>query len=933
MIINFNPMRKRVGIVIDDSTPDADRRTFLKGVGAAGATAAIGGVAGANSADGYDERIIGLSDTANVADAEADILGSADLPDGAEVVKRNDVLNYVLVRVPTGANTMDVSTFESRVMEREDVKYLEDNERKWQPMSVTPNDRLFEEQYAPQQVRAPIAWEETQGSSDVTVAVVDTGIMYDHPDLAEQYGENKGKDFVTVEDSERDDDPYPPDLAQESHGTHVSGTIAAGLDNDTGVAGMSDATLLACRALGAQGGKTADIADAVQWATDQGADLVNMSLGGGGYSDTMKTAVSYAVNNGCLPICAAGNSGQEGVSYPAGYNECMAIAAIDDQANLASFSQYGEKIDLAAPGVNVLSCWTQEQDAFSGKYNRISGTSMATPATTGVAALAKSEHPEFSPTELRQHLEDTAVDIGLSEKEQGAGRVDGAAAVDATGDDDQKPTAAARASITDPHEAETVTFLGSDSDDAAGYITDWSWDLGDGTTESGEKVVHEYDDAGDYTVSLTVTDDDGATASDSVSITVQPGTCAEGPVENDSFSGTVSPTAERRDTSRHDYSWLTTEPCKLELSFEIPEGREYTGFLIQGSSSDRDVFTGSSITLLSSDIDSSKAVQVGVLGQAGADEVDYKITIDEQGFAQDGGDEPEPNDPPKASLELSADAIATGEELSVDASASSDPDGKITSYSWSFDDGSSASGPTATNTYDSAGEYTVSVTVTDDDDATDKAQSAVTVTEPNQGPSASLAADASKAPVDADVTFDASASSDPDGSIDAYAWRVDGESVEETTEPMFTYAFESAGERTVAVTVTDDDGATATDSVTVQVREKDKQCGDATATDSVGGVMRGWWDDDSYTYTTETDEPCRITLSLSGTGRGTDFDLYVTADGRTPTTWDYDARSVTVDSDEQITVEDVDGDNALGILVDSYRGGGRYTLDVEEIGK
>ncbi|MFC6952605.1 S8 family serine peptidase [Halorubellus litoreus] len=916
--------------MIGDSTPDAGRRSFLKGVGVAGATAAIGGVAGADDAAERVERIVGLSDTVDVADAEATILAGDDLPEGAEIVSRNDVLNYAVVELDASASTMDVSTFESRLADNSDVKYHEDNAAKWQPMAVEPNDRLFEEMYAPQQVRAPIAWEATQGSSDVTVAVVDTGIMYDHPDLADQYGETKGRDFVTVDDAERDDDPYPPDLAQEAHGTHVSGTIAAGIGNDTGVAGMSDATLLACRALGAQGGKTADIADAVQWATDQGADLVNMSLGGGGYSETMKSAVSYAVNNGCLPICAAGNNGTEGVSYPAGYNECMAISAIDENLNLASFSQFGEKIDLAAPGVNVLSCWTQEKSEFGGKYNRISGTSMATPATTGVAALAAAANPDLSPTELRQHLKDTAVDIGLGETEQGAGRVDAAKAVGATGDDDQAPDAVARASITDPHEGERVTFLGSDSSDAAGYVSEWSWDLGDGTTATGEKVVHEYDSAGDYTVTLTVTDDDGATATDSVDVTVQPGTCAEGPVKTDSFSGTVSPTAEQRDISRHDYSWQTTEPCELELSFTYPEGRKYTGFVIQGSGSDRDVFTGESITLLSSDIDSSKALQVGVLAQKGADEADYSIDVEEHGFAQEGGEEPEPNEPPTAKLSLSNGSVQTGQELSVDASTSSDTDGSIDSYEWTFGDGATASGKTATHAYTDAGEYTVTVTVTDDDGASDDAQSTVTVTEPNQGPTASVVADADDAPVGSDVTFDASGSSDADGTIETYEWSVDGAFVTEGTEPMFTYAFEDAGEHTVSVTVVDDDGASASDDVTVQVDETGGSCGDETATDSVGGLLRGWWDEDSYTYTTETGDPCRVTLTLSGRGRGSDFDLYVTTDGRTPTTYDYDLRSITPRSDEQITVEDVDGD--LGVLVDSYSGGGRYTLDVEELG-
>ena len=197
------------------------------------------------------------------------------------------------------------------------------------------------------------------------------------------------------------------------------------IDNGTGVAGQSNSSLINGRALDENGsGSTADIADAIEWAADQGADVINLSLGGGGYTDTMKNAVSYATDNGSLVVAAAGNNGSSSVSYPAAYSECVAVSAVDDNGGLASFSQYGESVELCAPGVDVLSTTTEGR----GSYERLSGTSMATPVTSGVAGLALAQW-DLTNQELRSHLKNTAEDIGLSANEQGSGQVDALAAV------------------------------------------------------------------------------------------------------------------------------------------------------------------------------------------------------------------------------------------------------------------------------------------------------------------------------------------------------------------------------------------------------------------------------------------------------------------------------------------------------------------------
>ncbi|WP_266078062.1 S8 family serine peptidase [Haladaptatus caseinilyticus] len=393
----------------DDNTSRFDRRTFLKTTGAIGASAALGGVTaatpGREPGPKKDEVLVGIS--AGEGDIEQKV--AKYTTGNAEIVHKNEKLRYVAVKVP--GNETARENFINAIKKRDGIKYAEKNETL--STQLTPNDPQFGDQYAPQQVESDSAWDVAgTDSSDVTIAVVDTGAQYDHPDLAANYKSNPGYDFA-----DSDSDPYPDDPANEQHATHVSGCAAAVIDNGTGVAGQGNSSLINGRALDESGsGSTADIADAVEWATDQGADIINMSLGGGGYTSTMKNAVSYADSNGVLVICAAGNDGSSSVSYPAAYSECMAISAVDSNENLASFSQYGD-VDLAAPGVDVLS--TIPTDS----YAKFSGTSMATPVTSGVAGLTLSNWSSLTNNELRTHLKDTAKDIGLSSDKQGAGQV------------------------------------------------------------------------------------------------------------------------------------------------------------------------------------------------------------------------------------------------------------------------------------------------------------------------------------------------------------------------------------------------------------------------------------------------------------------------------------------------------------------------------
>ncbi|SFR61802.1 S8 family peptidase [Halogeometricum limi] len=464
------------------------RRSFLKGTAALsllGFSGVASATPGRDPGPKTDEILVGVSKHVDTRQAV-----EQHVPGNAEIVHENETLSYVAVKFPSEAPANARENFVDAVTKKEGVKYAEANAT--HEALYTTNDPQYGDQYAPQQVNADTAWDTTLGSSDVTVAVVDQGVKYDHPDLSAQFGSDEGYDFVDA-----DSDPYPDVLADEYHGTHVAGIAAGTTNNDEGIGGISNASLLSGRALSEQGsGSTSDIADAVQWATDRGADVVNLSLGGGGYTNTMKNAVSYATTNGTLVVAAAGNDGQRSVSYPAAYSEALAVSALDPDETLASYSNYGPEIDVAAPGTNVLSCWTT-----STEYESISGTSMATPVVSGVAALALSEF-SLAPSDLRQHLRDTAVDVGLSDDQQGSGRVDAANAVTTTpgsGGGDGGDGDGGSGDSTTATASGTLSWYNDDD----GYTYDWSY-------SSPSRVVVELDGPADADFDLFVSEGTGS---------------------------------------------------------------------------------------------------------------------------------------------------------------------------------------------------------------------------------------------------------------------------------------------------------------------------------------------------------------------------------------------------------------------------------------
>jgi serine protease len=288
--------------------------------------------------------------------------------------------------------------------------------------SIAPNDPLYSKQWHLLNIHAEQAWEETKGKG-VTVAIIDTGVSK-VPDL-EQTEFVTGYDFVN-DRVEADDD--------NGHGTHVAGTVAQSTNNNYGVAGIAyEAKIMPLKVLSGSGGGTiSDISEAIRFAADNKADVINMSLGGGGESQVMKDAIDYAHRKGAVIIAAAGNENNNSASYPARYAHVIGVAATDARGERAEFSNYGAGVDLAAPGGGHGSkIWqeTIDPDTNTPVISGFQGTSMAAPHVAGVAALVKAVGVK-EPDEVFAVLQQSVRSIDADPQNYyGAGHLDATAAV------------------------------------------------------------------------------------------------------------------------------------------------------------------------------------------------------------------------------------------------------------------------------------------------------------------------------------------------------------------------------------------------------------------------------------------------------------------------------------------------------------------------
>jgi serine protease len=314
---------------------------------------------------------------------------------------------------------------------RADVRYAQPNYIR--NALAIPNDPQYPRQWHYPLINLPQSWDVTTGSNTVIVAVIDTGVLLNHPDLANRLTSD-GYDFISDPSRALDGDGIDPDPddpgdggpgGSSFHGTHVSGILAAETDNDIGVAGVTWSTrIMPLRALGQSGGTDFDILQAVRYAAGldndsgtlpaQQADIINLSLGGTSFSPAARDIFTEVRAGGIIVIAAAGNSASSTPMYPAAYDGVVSVSAVDINKDLTGYSNFGPTIDLAAPGgdntadINVdgfpdgvlSTCGNDTTGVIEFTYCFFQGTSMAVPHMAGVVALMRAIYPALTPEEL-----------------------------------------------------------------------------------------------------------------------------------------------------------------------------------------------------------------------------------------------------------------------------------------------------------------------------------------------------------------------------------------------------------------------------------------------------------------------------------------------------------------------------------------------------
>jgi len=364
---------------------------------------------------------LGLEVLDSMMDTSNDVISSATnntLKD--EMLETMGSIFLVKYNKDLYTNNIDaISNLKAKLQEKGfDIKYIEPNYK----VSLLDNENVYGQQalnatyptnsnqaWHYNMINVQTAWNITTGSSNVKIAVLDTGIDYNHSSLANFVDMTLAR---TYEGSSVFDG--------QGHGTHVSGTIAS-YGQVSGV--MRNAKIVPIKVLDDNGyGSTYNIQQGIIYAAECGVDVINMSLGGGGYSQAMYDACQYAVNNNVVVVAASGNSGTGTVSYPARYDNVIAVGSVNSNRARSSFSQYGTGLNIMAPGNQIYS--TVPNNKFG--YN--SGTSMATPHVAGVVGLMRSANGTLSVAQIRTIISQTAQYAG-PQNQYGSGIIDAGAAV------------------------------------------------------------------------------------------------------------------------------------------------------------------------------------------------------------------------------------------------------------------------------------------------------------------------------------------------------------------------------------------------------------------------------------------------------------------------------------------------------------------------
>jgi len=345
---------------------------------------------------------------------------------GLEKLDKIPVLEIYKYRVP---ESLTVEETVHALRQNPDVEYAEPNYTAH--LAATPNDTYFKVQYAlsntgqkigstgpagtsGDDIKATTAWEETKGSADITIAIVDTGVDLLHPDLKAKI-KSSGRDFVNNDNDATDDN---------GHGTMVAGIAAADTNNNAGIAGVAwNCKILPVKVIDATGnGFYDEIVAGIRWAVDNGAAVINMSIGGEDAADIMREAVKYAHDKGVVVCAAAGNNGGS-VLYPAAYDAyVLAAAATDYNDARPSWSNPGPQVDVAAPGVRIacpVPTWFWAANGGSSRdepYAFADGTSMSSPHVAGLAALILDLKPSLSADNVMDVIRYSSDDVNSSSK-------------------------------------------------------------------------------------------------------------------------------------------------------------------------------------------------------------------------------------------------------------------------------------------------------------------------------------------------------------------------------------------------------------------------------------------------------------------------------------------------------------------------------------
>ncbi|MAT38959.1 MAG: hypothetical protein CL946_05080 [Ectothiorhodospiraceae bacterium] len=320
-----------------------------------------------------------------------------------------------------------------------DVEYAEPEEIHY--LCYIPDDARYDEQYMHQNIRSEAAWDITTGGTDIVIGVVDSGVLWEHEDLADNIWINPGEDidqdglYTSADENGIDDDQNgyvddiigidfigdgsggggyydndpSPTATGNPHGTHVAGISAGVGDNGKGIAGVAFTSKILSVKCGndVNSRQISRGYDGIVYAADNGADIINCSWGGGGYFASQQERIAYAIAQGSLVVAAAGNTGSESLHTPGAYPDVFCVANTQQNDKVNSSSTFGPWVDVSAPGTQILSSISPSVKG----YQKFTGTSMASPVVAGVAALVKTQFPSYTPLQIAERIRVTSDDI------------------------------------------------------------------------------------------------------------------------------------------------------------------------------------------------------------------------------------------------------------------------------------------------------------------------------------------------------------------------------------------------------------------------------------------------------------------------------------------------------------------------------------------